>query len=244
MIASKLMKALQGPAKVASALDWKKASGSILSMDIGTNGKISLAVSGHPSFLEEKPKVLDPISMELETREGNRRTMSREAVAQFQDIVKQYNVAGFLVNWPVQPEGRCGAPCGKTLHAVESLLEESSTIMNQNRPLCLWDEHHFVDETDDFGRNKIYGEVPSSDQTEHLARTEQYAHETSGSMAVKVWNDFCKKQWPELYQQQQQQTRDSSRQSPNSSSIKDESEEMVEFPENYEDTSAYMSVPI
>jgi RNase H-fold protein (predicted Holliday junction resolvase) len=240
-VAEKLIRVLKAPAKVASALDWKIASGAILAMDIGS-GKISLALSSHPSY-REPPRELKSIPIKLETRKGNKRALSRDAVAELQEIVKKYNVAGFLVNWPVQPEGRCGAPCGKTLHTLEAILDESSTIINQNRGFCLWDEHHFVDHTDEWGRNKVYGEVPPAEKTLHIASQEQYKHETSGSTAVKVWNDFCRRQWPELYQ-----TSESSEQEEAFTplqAVEEDEDAMVHFPDNnYEDTSTYVAVSI
>jgi RNase H-fold protein (predicted Holliday junction resolvase) len=226
---SKLMKALKAPSKVASALDWKKASGSILTMDIGTNDKISLCLSSHPSF-QEHPRVLDAIPLKLETREGNHRSLSKEVTSELQSIVKDFNVSSFVVSFKLQEQGRAGYAAGKALHTLESILDETSTIMSGNRPFCLWDKDHLVDETDDWGRNKIFGEVPSAQKTIHVASREQYSHEASSSTAAEVWNDFCMKQWPEITRRETVPC------------IVDSDVEVEWTMEHYEDTEAYVSM--
>lgn len=192
-----LMRYLAPPGKLASALDWKKASASVLAIDVGSD-KIGLAVASHPSFGEE-PLRLDPLTLQLETRRGNRRVLSNSVVEELQQIVKSYNVAGFLVSWPVQESGRVGAPCGKVLHTLDSLLSASPDIVTTARPFCLWDDHHFAPDDDEFGRSAKYGE-PCRNKTSYRASEEQYAHYCSSSVAANVWNDFCTKHWPELYQ--------------------------------------------
>lgn len=233
-------KALRAPSKIASALDWKKASGAILALDVGVD-RIGLAVASHPAY-GDAPQPLDAVKIQLETKtvkNSKKRVLSQTVVSQLQDVVKVYNVRSFVVSWPVQKEGRCGAPCGKVLHTLDSLVE-SSNIMSDNRPFCLWDEHHTsAPNEDSFGRNPLYGE-PCSDasKTIHKASEEQYSHhDCSSKVAAQVMEDFIQSQWPEIYQQQQEQKQ------PMASSY-NQPEISIEWLDHYEDTDAYISVAV
>ena len=228
-------KALRAPSKIASALDWKKASGAILALDVGAD-RIGLAISSHPAF-GEAPVALEPVPIELETR-NNKRVLSSKVTQQLQEIVKSHNVSSFVVSWPVQKEGRCGAPCGKVLHTLDSLVEQSN-IMNANRPFCLWDDHHYQAHEDEWGRNPLYGE-PCKNKKVHIASQEQYNHEASSNVAAKVMNDFIKSQWPELYRKQyeQQPAEQEAMAEPAHPDIS------IEWLEHYEDTETYMSVAV
>jgi len=228
-------KALRAPSKIASALDWKKASGAILSLDIGSN-KIGLALASHPSF-GDAPLPLEPIHLKLETR-GNKRTLSKEVTAELAEIVKAHNVSSFVVSWPVQKEGRCGAPCGKVLHALDAIVEDSN-IMSDRRPFCLWDEHHYRANEDEWGRNPLYGEQCAEPTKVHFASQEQYAHDSSSTVAANVMQDFIKAQWPEIYAKQS-----SKQQSPAVAVEQHHEDVSTEWLEHYEDTDAYMSVAV
>jgi len=187
------MKYLADPSKLASKLDWSKASGSILALDVG-HDKIGLAIASHPSF-GESPLALEPMPIRLETRQGNRRALAESVIRDLKKVVESHNVVGFVFSWPLQKEGRCGAPCGKVLHTLDSLVEES-TIVSSKRPFCLWDDHHYLPKEDDWGRAPQYGVTTT--KTLHKASEEQYVHRCSSSIAVEVWNDYCSKQWPTL----------------------------------------------
>ncbi len=190
-----LMKFLTNPSKLASKLDWSKASGSVLAIDVGSD-RLGLAVASHPAY-GESPRALDPMPIKLETKEGNRRTLSESTIRDLKKICENFNVVGFVFSWPVQKEGRCGAPCGKVLHTLDSLVEESD-VVNHKRPFCLWDDHHYQAQEDRWGRVPQYGE--STSKTFYRASEEQYVHKCSSSVAVDVWNDYCAKQWPALCQ--------------------------------------------
>ena len=120
-------KALRAPSKIASALDWKKASGAILSLDIGAD-RIGAAIASHPSF-GDAPLALEEIPIKLETR-NNKRVLSSSVKEQLQSIVKKHNISSFVVSWPVQKEGRCGKQCGQVLFALDSLVD--SNVMTYN----------------------------------------------------------------------------------------------------------------
>ncbi|CAB9512819.1 expressed unknown protein [Seminavis robusta] len=178
-----IMKFLADPSKLAAKFDWKRKAGSILALDVGKD-KIGLAVASHPES-GESALALDPMPLMLVTRTGNRKVLDESVIQELQDVVETFNVCGFVVSWPLQKEGRCGAPCGKVLHTLDCLVEESSSIVNQNRPFCLWDDHHYL---------------PGEDR----ASEEQYVHKCSSSIAVDVWNDYCSKHWPQLCDDEEQ----------------------------------------
>ncbi|CAB9506442.1 expressed unknown protein [Seminavis robusta] len=199
MSKTNLLNFLAKPSTLASKLDWKKASGTVLAMDVGSD-RIGLAIASHPNY-GDSPLALDPMPIKLETRTGNRKALAESTIQELKKIVKNYNVCGFVVSWPLQKEGRCGAPCGKVLHTLDSLVEESSDIVNSKRPFCLWDDHHYHPSEDEWGRTPQYGET--TNKTVHRASVEQYAHKCSSSVAVDVWKDYCKKHWPVLYEQEE-----------------------------------------
>lgn len=176
-----------------------------MALDVGSD-KIGLAIASHPSY-GNTPIPLDSMAIKLETRSGNQRVLSEATVNELQTIVKNYNVCGFVVSWPLQKEGRCGAPCGKVLHTLDSLVNESSSIVTSQRPFCLWDDHHYMPDEDEWGRTPQYGEI-TPNKTLHIASQEQYVHDCSSSIAVDVWNDYCSKHWPGLDSQEQGQDED------------------------------------
>ena len=192
-----VMKYLLDPPKLAAKFDWSRKVGSMLAMDIGKD-QIGLAVASHPVH-GEPPLNLDPLPLTLETTTGNRKALTDSVVNELQHILRAYNVCGFVVSWPLQKEGHCGFPCGKVMHTLDSLVEESTAIINSQRPFCLWDDHHYVPGEDKWGRLPQYGEA--SNKTIYKASEEQYVHKYSSSVAVDVWNDFCSKHWPDLYNQ-------------------------------------------
>lgn len=198
---SSIAKLLTAPSKVAGALDWRKASGSLLSLTI-LRDTIELAVSSHPEFAEPLFKLPSiPLKQHVQ---NNRKTLDEAVVHELSGIVQDHQVCGFVVNWPVQKEGWCGAPCGRVLHTLDDLA--ANKVLSKSRPVCLWDEEHHVPPEDEWGRAALYS--ATTDETVHVASTEQYGdHQTA---AAKVWNDFCKVHWPELYQHEYKKNSSSS----------------------------------
>lgn len=230
-------KVLRHPSKIASALDWKKASGAMLALDVGSD-RIGVAVASHPLY-GDAPLPLESVPLHLETR-NNKRVLSPEVVTQLQEIVKHFNVSSFVVSWPVQKEGRCGAPCGKVLHTLDCLVE-STNLMTDKRPFCLWDEHHYQAREDEWGRNPLYGE-PGNTKTIHKASQEQYQHKSSSTVAAQVMDDFMRSQWPEIYEQREQPKEAALFAS--STSASKPAEANFDWLEHYESTDSYMSVAV
>lgn len=204
-MAQRLTHYLASPSKVASALDWKKMSGSILSLNI-SNGKIDMTLASHPEIGE--PIKLRPIQLEFERNSNQKkRGLSPKVLAELQEIVQTNKVCSFVVGWPVQKEGRLGASCGRVLFTLDALIDSDKPIITKNRKVCLWDGSHVQLEHDDqFGRCSIYG---LSSQCEkdfvHRASTEQYKQGEKNDVVVDVWNDFCRTHWPELADQAPQE---------------------------------------
>lgn len=199
---SKLMKFLTNPSKIAGALDWKRMNGSIMTLDIGRDC-IDVAIASHPLLFGETTPVMKPVTIKFESEQSSSSSslLTPDDVYELQSIVEQNNVCGFVVTWPIQKEGRCGAPCGRVLHTLDHIAaQDSANIFTPGRKFCLWDRNHVTQKEDAFGRNPIYGEACASTKTEHIASIEQYGYKHGGKMAAQIWTDFCHFHWPFLQQ--------------------------------------------
>lgn len=153
----------------------------------------------HDSF---SCRVLDPIPLvsSEETGRKRKRVIAPEAKRRLSGLIRDHNVCGIVVSWPIQKDtGLKGASCGRTLWALEQLLEEDESEgfspFAPNKPLCLWQGYtsdHPVE--DNFGRCSVYART--SDKTEHFASKEQYHLENEPIIAADVWRDFCEYHWP------------------------------------------------
>lgn len=192
-----LVNYLAAPARVASKMDWKRQSSAVLAVDIGPD-RIGLAVAPHPGS-KQPIRTLQPLAVTHETRRGNRRVLSQACVRTMASIVQEHQVCALLVSWPVQHEGRFGKPCGQVLHALDSLVQESSSIVTKTRPVCLWDDRHVrAYQADTFGRDPLFGKTGPK-KSEYRASQEQYQHhECSSAVAAQVWQDFCQTHWPQM----------------------------------------------
>lgn len=228
MSSKALLKVLTTPSKIASALDWKKLNGTVLSLDIHKD-RIGLAIASHPAFGEKAAPLQDiPLA-----RKGR---VTKECKERLAALAKDHRVCGVVVSWPLQQDtGRMGASCGRVLHTLEELLQDSS-LCTPGRPLCLWDGEHSMPEPEDqWGRSVAYSKT--SDKTVHKASEEQY-NQDENVVAAKVWEDFCQTHWPELYQQKARATISSSSSQParkSTTSVDDA---------NWEDTSAYVNAAL
>lgn len=139
-----------------------------------------------------------------------KRAVTPDAKRRLEGLIRDHNVCGFVVSWPVQQDtGLRGASCGRTLWALEQLLsEDNNDVDNDNdgarpgplfaphRPLCFWDGVHTEQPTHDaFGRCSVFARTAPSTQTEHFASKEQY-HKDESVLAEEVWKDFCDHHWP------------------------------------------------
>jgi len=129
---SNWMKRLSQPSKVASILDWKKTTNTVLAINFHKN-RVGIAVASHPSrgvpCFELEPLRFDTVDGsggEMNHRRRRRKTIAgaidRECLERFSKIVEEHKVCGVVVNWPIQREtGRMGAACGRVIFALEQL---------------------------------------------------------------------------------------------------------------------------
>jgi RNase H-fold protein (predicted Holliday junction resolvase) len=190
MSSNLLLKMIVAPSKVATALNWRKAGGSVLNIDIHSD-RIGLALGLHPS-IQEEADTLDPIYLLPKGR------LPEDARDKLSKIVTDQNVCGVVVSWPVQQDtGRMGAACGRVCHTLDELLSDSR-IFASGRPLCLWDSLHSSSgggNEDRWGRNSAYSRTCNKEI--HLASAEQY-HQNANVVATQVWDDFLRTHWPQL----------------------------------------------
>ena len=121
-LSSRLSKSLVPASKIATLLDWKKLSGKcVIALDISRE-RVGLALGAHPS--RNLPICsLPPIQLFTKRSFGDELRVPREEVAaELDDLVDNLDVCGFIVGWPLQPEGRPGKPCGLVLHILENIL--------------------------------------------------------------------------------------------------------------------------
>jgi len=222
---SKINKVLTNPSKIAQALDWNKASGShVLNLNIRRD-RIDLAVASHP---ERNGPIFSLPSIPLyQQQQSNKassssagRSLSSETVQELATVARDWQVCGLVVGWPVQSEtGWCGAQCGRVLHTLDQLVEmdgiednddedSSDSVLTNRRPLCLWNcvtNGEEIPRTlrDEWGRDSSYSRI--SHKNVHVASIEQYQDDPTTD-AVDIWNDFCQKHWPELYEQNLKQS--------------------------------------
>ena len=195
MQSSKLRSFLATPSIIANFLDWRKISGTVLTLDIHKN-RVGVAIASHPF----KGTDLKIETIHIQNKRGELDSNAKKLLS---SIISDYKVCGVIVSWPVQKDnGRLGAACGRVLHTLENLLEDSSSssILTPDRPLCLWDGNHTAPEAeDDWGRNACYGGSTAANKTVHSASMEQY-YQDENMVAKEVWFDFMRTHWPELRQ--------------------------------------------
>jgi hypothetical protein len=154
--------------------------------------KLDLAVASHPS-LYDPIEHLPPIPLERGTMD-NQKVLLPSVVEDFSTIVEAYNVCGMVVNWPVQKEGWCGAPCGHVLHTLDQISRQSESVVNDRRPVCLWNEDHRELPEDSWGRVAMYSR--ETDKTVHHASKEQYG--AKNLVVSNVWKGFVQTHWPDF----------------------------------------------
>ena len=171
------------------------------SLDSENRDNFSLGFGDHFSCRRLEPIPLfaneNTNEMTQTKRRKRKRAICPEAKRMLTDLVRDHNVSSFVVSWPVQEDtGLMGASCGRTLWALEQLLEEETPAFDPNRPLCLWHKADAQDEseTDPFGRSSVFART--SDKKEYYASKEQYHLEDEPVVAAEVWMDFMEHHWP------------------------------------------------
>ena len=152
MVATKLSSALVAPSKVANLLDWRKAVGSVMALNI-THKAIGMAVATHPdqhaeaialrplSLVQQQPQHHHgegAPSISSSFYKGSKKNhVSKELISELEAVVRRHRVCAFVVNWPTH-EGRMGEQCGKVLHVLDTVIDQSNSVVTRKRPFTLW----------------------------------------------------------------------------------------------------------
>ena len=188
-----ILKALASPSKVVSHLT-KRSRGAVLSLNI-ERSRIGLAVVSRDENDETLAREATPLTP-ICTRT---RRLSPECTEQLARIVQEYDIDAFIVSWPLQGDtGKMGAPCGRVLFTLESIMATSNNIFTPDRPVCLWDSlHASAEETeDDWGRDSKYARI--SHNKKELASEKRYTQDER-IVATQIWDDFCRTHMPSIY---------------------------------------------
>jgi len=232
---SPLSSLLTAPSRVAHALEWNKGSGSLLGLSIGRN-RIDAAVASHPSSSSfdsnHSTSILSlpsiPILLENVCQDGNEfddttcgLSLSSRVEDEMSAALREFDVCGLVIGWPVQKQGWCGAACGRVLFTLDRLSTTPSSgggnrnsnngsSSNKRLPACLWENNsHLHDDyhEDQWGRTPVFvGKQQGDDDASacnavHVASREQYYKEPE-CPASEILMDFFRAHWPEelLYQ--------------------------------------------
>lgn len=131
---SKLSKLLISPQRLANVINWKRASGStLMCLDI-TSDRIGIAIASH-TRTENTVTHLNALSYKSKPR--TQKELVTKIVQSIQDFTKDQRIDGFLVNWPLESDGRFGKSCGKVLHLLDHFAEQK--VLSKRIPFALWD---------------------------------------------------------------------------------------------------------
>mmetsp|Transcript_16810 Transcript_16810/g.24430 ORF Transcript_16810/g.24430 Transcript_16810/m.24430 type:complete len:247 (-) Transcript_16810:64-804(-) len=201
MTSSKLSKFLTTPSRIGSILDWKRHRCTLLSIDINSE-RIGAAIAQHPSKSTAIHK-LDPLQFNQNVARSKK--IDDEIIYRLESIIKDHKVCGFVVAWPLQPDGRFGAPCGKVLHFLDVLMQKSGDFFTEERPFTLMDDRDIprrnVDMSsmkdhapypDEWGRSVAFSRAPPFTNDMRYISREQCYHPTSedSSVAASLLDTF------------------------------------------------------
>jgi hypothetical protein len=130
------------------------------------------------------------------------RRLAPSAARELRRTLEDWQVRGVVVAWPVQPEGWCGASCGRVLFALDGLRSHGAFCSAADLPMCLWDQAHTSNHggpyEDEWGRSEQY--TTTSEGTVHCASKEQYGLPPGAFFtAAGAWRDFSRAHWPEYH---------------------------------------------
>lgn len=202
MIGSKLSRALVSPTKVASILDWRKAVGSVMSLNI-TKDRIGIAVAEHPENIYESV-TLDSISLTdtNEISKGPRNLgVSKKCISALEATVRRHNTCAFLVNWPLN-EGRMGEQCGKVLGVLDSVANQSKSVITNKRPftLCgvIGTNEAASSLPDEWGRAVVFTHAPEFEEGISYSSKSVLSNDNnrqSSAVAANILDQWINKNW-------------------------------------------------
>eukprot|EP00567_Pseudictyota_dubia_P013131 CAMPEP_0197436160 /NCGR_PEP_ID=MMETSP1175-20131217/3630_1 /TAXON_ID=1003142 /ORGANISM="Triceratium dubium, Strain CCMP147" /LENGTH=235 /DNA_ID=CAMNT_0042965379 /DNA_START=260 /DNA_END=967 /DNA_ORIENTATION=+ len=132
-----------------------------MALDISDQTSVGVAIAAHPSQ-SATVHTLDPIKL-VKGKPGKKTkdAIDEAVIEQLEDLVRKHKVCGFVVGWPLQPEGRPGKPCGRVLHVLDTLTEKRTSVLSKSRPFTLWDDRCIPRETGEAPRSSIDDEIDS-----------------------------------------------------------------------------------
>ena len=201
MLATKLSSALVSPSKVASILDWRKAVGAVMALDI-TRERIGIAVAEHPEHLcESIPLKTISLCDQISRKSSRNQGIPKDSLSELEAIVRQHRVCAFIVNWPVH-EGRMGEQCGKVLQVLDSVIGQSNSVVTRKRPFTLWgnSSNAFSDSCppDEWGRSADFARAPTYVPDMSYSSKSVFIKEPSSNgslVAASVLDDWIKTNW-------------------------------------------------
>lgn len=205
MLATKLSSALVAPSKVANILDWRKAVGAVLALDI-TRDRIGMAIAEHPEHICESIP-LNSIMLQR-NQEGNNKTplkrsrVDKKLISELEAAVRQHRVCAFVVNWPIH-EGRMGEQCGKVLQVLDSVIDQSNSVVTRKRPFTLWCNYANASfETsppDEWGRSGDFARDPPTYHPDmrysSKTATDRSSEENASAVAAGILDEWMKNHW-------------------------------------------------
>lgn len=159
------------------------------------SNRIEVVAAHHPSTMAvPRRKIVESLPLSK-----NGRVIPEYTKLRLAEIAQERSVCGIVVSCPVQQDtGKLGYAAGRTLWTIERLLQDQGSSLPKNRPICLWNGVR-ADQPpiDEWGRCSAYAERTT--KSCHLASQEQY-YQNEGIVAARVWDDFMKTNWPDIYQ--------------------------------------------
>lgn len=200
-MATKLSSALVAPSKVASLLDWRKAVGAVMGLDI-TRDRIGIAVAEHPEHVCESIPLNSLSLQQVRSGASNKNSqVSEEWVSELEAAVRQHRVCAFVVNWPIH-EGRMGEQCGKVLQVLDSVIDQSNSVVTRKRPFTLWCNYANASfETspqDEWGRSTDFALAPDVSPGAYYSSKsalKQESSENASVAAANVLDEWVKNHW-------------------------------------------------
>lgn len=128
-----------------------------------------------------------PMAHDLITKEVNK-------------IIHDNNVCAFVVNWPVQQNGRFGKSCGRVLHMLDYFTSVSKPLISPVRPFTFWEEGEGSETSrvfDTWGRSEEFSRVPSMHQKMYssLMSVDDVQDEGDSAVASYMLKDFMNTQY-------------------------------------------------
>ena len=199
MMATKLSSALVAPSKVANMLDWRKTVGAVMALDISTD-RIGLAVAEHPEHICESVP-LNTLSLCQGRGQASPKTVTKDIISELEGAVRQHRICAFVVKWPVN-EGRMGEECGKVLQVLDSVIDQSNSVVTRKRPFTLWcnDANASTESCpiDEWGRSTDFARAPEYFDGMRYSSKSATRRESSADasvVAATVLDEWVKSHW-------------------------------------------------